>query len=55
MRVRLIAAEGMAYTNGEIYGLDITLAEGLTGEDFYQITIEEYEKKTAEENLNIEI
>lgn len=49
MRVRLIADEGMIYTNGEIYGLDITLAEGLTGEGFYQISQEEYEKKLAEE------
>ena len=48
MRVRLIADEGMIYTNGEIYGFDITLAEGLTSEGFCQISREEYEKKMVE-------
>jgi hypothetical protein len=49
MRVRLIADDDMIYTNGDIYGTDITLAEGLTAEGFYQITMEEYEQMLSEQ------
>lgn len=40
----LIAEEGMIYTNGNIYGTIIYLEEGFTEDDFYQITLEEYEE-----------
>lgn len=46
-RVRLIAKDGEIYTNGETYGTDITLAEGLDGKDYYLITYEAYKKITA--------
>ena len=48
MRIHLIAGEGEIYTNGEIYGTDIYLAEGMNKKDFYTISIEEYEKQEEE-------
>ena len=44
-RKKLIAPDGMAYTDGvETHGLDITLPVGATGDNFYLITVEEYEE-----------
>ena len=36
-RVILKAPEGQVYTDGTMYGKEIYLAEGKTGEDFYLI------------------
>lgn len=49
MREILVANEGYVYTNGEIYGSVIYLAEGISKDDFRQITKEEYEKIMAEQ------
>ncbi len=45
----LYADEGMVLTDGEHYGTTISLAEGDSGENYKEITIEEYEAKLAEE------
>lgn len=42
MRKVITATEGHILTNGEIYGTEILLAEGLDGADFYEMTLEEY-------------
>ena len=44
MRTSIKAREGHILTNGEIYGSDIFLAEGVSEDDFHEITIEEYNR-----------
>lgn len=41
----LRADEGMIYTDGNTYGSIIYLAEGMSADNFYQITLSEYEEK----------
>ncbi len=48
MRTKLIANAGMVLTNGEIYGTEIFLAEGLQAQDFYEITMAQYDAITQE-------
>ena len=41
-RIILTADEGYVYTDGKIYGSVIYLAEGVSADNFTQITLEEY-------------
>ena len=53
-RIIIYADEKMILTNGEVYGKQIFLAEGMSSDDFYEITEEEYAEMishTAEELL----
>lgn len=50
-RIHLIAEKGNVCTNGETYGSDIALEEGLTGEGYREITeaeLQEILKREAE-------
>jgi hypothetical protein len=49
-RIKLISAEGMILTNGEIFGKEIFLSENDTPENWHEITEEEYENIQAEIN-----
>ena len=55
MREILIAPGGYMFTDGEIYGRKVYLATDRNKDEFYLITIEEYEEKLkqqeAENNL----
>jgi hypothetical protein len=48
-RTKIIASEGMILTNGETYGTEIFLAEGVSADDFREITKAEYEAYLAEQ------
>ena len=48
MRTSIKAKDGYVLTNGEIFGVEIFLAEGVNAEDFREITREEYEKILSE-------
>ena len=41
-RITLYADDGMILTNGKEYGREVTLEIGLTGKDWHEITVEEY-------------
>ncbi|MBR5584209.1 MAG: hypothetical protein IKW21_06750 [Lachnospiraceae bacterium] len=48
-RIILTASEGMILTDGNIYGTQIFLAEGLKADDFREIPMEEYKRITETE------
>jgi hypothetical protein len=41
-RIILNAGEGKVFTNGDIYGKQIFLADGLSSDGFYEITDAQY-------------
>ena len=43
MQEKIVATEGHILTDGEIYGSEIYLADGLSADQFYEITLEEYQ------------
>ena len=55
MRTSIKASEGMILTNGEIYGTEIFLADGLKAEDFHEITRAEYDALIAEAETEHEL
>ena len=48
MRTSIKAKEGFVLTNGEIFGVEIFLAEGTNAEAFREIPRAEYEKMIEE-------
>lgn len=44
-RTKLTASIGKILTNGEIYGTEIFLAEGMSADGFFEITRAEYEER----------
>ena len=48
-RIILIANEGRVLTDGEIYGKEIYLADGVSADAFYEITDAEYDEMVAEQ------
>ena len=50
-RTVLKAREGYILTNGEIYGRQIHLAEGIDASSFHEITDVEYERIMQEKEL----
>lgn len=55
MRTSIKAKEGYILTDGEIYGTEIFLAEGMSAEDFHEIPKEEYEELMAENERFVNI
>lgn len=51
MRITIRADEGKRLTDGENYGKTMSLAEGVTVDNYYEITNEEYEVIMAENEV----
>lgn len=54
MRETIVASEGHILTNGEVYGTEIYLGEGVSADQFHEITLEEYQamfEETTEEAM----
>ena len=49
-RTPIKASDGHILTNGEVYGTEIFLADGVSADDFYEITLAEYEEIIATES-----
>ncbi|MBQ9964065.1 MAG: hypothetical protein IJP14_02985 [Clostridia bacterium] len=44
MQEKIIATEGHILTNGEIYGTEIYVGQGIDPADFHEITVEDYQR-----------
>ena len=53
-RTVIYAEDGKVLTNGEIYGRQIFLADGVSESDFHEITDEEYQKILDEQTMKEE-
>lgn len=55
MRTRTViyAEDGKVLTNGEIYGKQIFLADGVSEDDFYEISEEEYREILEKQNSEV--
>ena len=53
-RTVIYAEDGKILTNGEIYGKQIFLAEGVSENDFHEITDEEYQNIMNEKQKRTE-
>jgi len=53
MRTSIKAAEGKILTNGETYGKELFLAEGMEESSFYEITDAEYQQMLKEQEEKI--
>ena len=51
MQITIRADEGKWLTDGENYGKTISLGEGVTIDDYHEITNEEYEAIIAEQDI----
>ena len=47
-RIKMIATDGMIYTNGDTYGREIFLGNGDSPDNWWEITEAEYNKITEE-------
>ena len=54
-RKPIVASEGMMLTDGVVYGKEIWLAEGMSSDEFYEITDEEYANIQAAEAKKAEV
>ena len=52
--IKIEADEGNILTDGKIYGTTIFLGSGRSISEFYEITLEEYDKILEETLINIE-
>lgn len=48
--ITIFADDGKVLTDGSVYGTTISLAEGKTADEFYEITKEDYMKMLEEES-----
>ena len=51
MQITIRADEGLWLTDGENYGKTISLAEGVSIDNYYEITNEEYDTKMTQINI----
>ena len=49
-RLKMVATDGMILTNGETYGTEVYLGSGDSPDNWWEITIAEYEQKMEAQN-----